>query len=71
MSVEDIQKVNTLAQELLNKGFASSREEAVEKAQGMLNKEITSANTDMNINDDDRQNVSSAGTSEERLRNIS
>jgi len=39
--IEDIQKVNKLAQELLDQGVATSRDEAVEKAQQFLNKEIT------------------------------
>ncbi|MBD3355013.1 hypothetical protein GF361_03435 [Candidatus Woesearchaeota archaeon] len=39
--VEDIQKVNELAQELLKKNFVESRDEAVKKAQEMLNKNIT------------------------------
>ena len=43
MSVEDIQKVNKLAQELLDQGFTDSRETAVQKAQEMLNKEVVSA----------------------------
>jgi hypothetical protein len=66
MSIEDVQKVNQLAQELLNKGFASTREEAVEKAQGMLNKEITAANVETKETD----NNESSGNSEERLKNI-
>jgi len=41
MSVEDIQKVNELAQELLKKNFVENREEAVKKAQEMLDKKIT------------------------------
>ena len=40
MSVEDIQKVNKLSQELLNQGMAGSREDAVKQAQQILNKEI-------------------------------
>lgn len=40
MSVEDIQKVNKLSQELLDQGIADSREDAVKQAQQILNKEI-------------------------------
>ena len=40
MSVEDIQKVNQLAQEYLDQGFADSREEAVKKAEETLNKDL-------------------------------
>jgi hypothetical protein len=40
MSIEDIQKVNKMAQELLNQGMVSDREEAVKEAQRILNKEI-------------------------------
>lgn len=40
--IEDIQKVNKLAQELLDQGIAASRDEAVQKAQQFLNREITS-----------------------------
>lgn len=39
--IEDVQKVNKLAQELLNQGIAASRDEAVQKAQEFLNKTIT------------------------------
>ena len=40
MSVEDIQKVNKLAQDLLDQNMASSREDAVKQAQQILNKNI-------------------------------
>jgi hypothetical protein len=43
--IEDVQKVNKLAQELLNQGIASTRDEAVQKAQQFLNKEITQERT--------------------------
>jgi hypothetical protein len=69
MSVEDIQRVNKLAQELLDQGFTESREDAVKKAQEMLNKEIVGDNIEIKETDD-RQNVASVGNSEERLRNI-
>lgn len=39
MSVENIMKINKLAQELLVQGIAKSRDEAVIKAQNMLNQE--------------------------------
>jgi hypothetical protein len=38
--IEDIQKVNKLAQELMQQGIVACREEAVKKAQQFLNKEI-------------------------------
>ena len=40
MSVDDIQKVNKLAQDLLNQGICSDRQEAVKKAEEMLNKNL-------------------------------
>ena len=40
MSIEDIQKVNKLVQDLLDQGMAGSREEAVKQAQQILNKDI-------------------------------
>ena len=43
--IEDVQKVNKLAQELLNQGIAATRDEAVQKAQEFLNKEITKEKT--------------------------
>jgi hypothetical protein len=70
MSVENIQKVNTLAQELLDKGFADSRDEAVQKAQEMLNKEIVGTNVEIKETDE-KQNVASvAGDNEDRLKNM-
>ena len=39
--IEDIQKVNKLAQELMQQGIVVCREDAVKKAQQFLNKEIT------------------------------
>ena len=38
--IEDIQKVNKMAKELLQQGIAIDREDAVKKAQEMLNKNI-------------------------------
>lgn len=38
--IEDIQKINKLAQELLDQGIATDRESAVKKAEEMLNKKI-------------------------------
>jgi len=40
MSIEDVQKVNQMAQNLLDQGMVSSREEAVKEAQRLLNKDI-------------------------------
>jgi len=40
MSIEDIQKINQLAKNLLDKGMVSSREDAVKEAQRILNREI-------------------------------
>ncbi|MBW2981332.1 hypothetical protein KY343_00500 [Candidatus Woesearchaeota archaeon] len=40
MSIEDVQKVNRLAQDLLEQGMMSSREDAIKEAQRILNKEI-------------------------------
>ena len=40
MSVEDIQKVNRLAQDLLNQGICSDRQQAVQQAERMLNKSL-------------------------------
>ena len=68
MSVEDIQKVNDLAQELLKKGFVGSREEAVQKAQEMLNKEITGAAQIKET--DEKQNIAASGDDPEKLRNM-
>jgi len=68
MSVEDIQKVNALAQELLKKGLVSSRDEAVKRAQEMLNKEIVSANVPVKETSE-KQSVA-AGDSFEKLRNM-
>ena len=51
MSIEDVQKVNKLAQDLLDQGIIESREEAVKEAQRLLNKEIV-----------DKQEVKEDGT---------
>ena len=40
MSVEDVMKVNKLAKELLDQGIVASRDDAVKRAQEMLNKDI-------------------------------
>lgn len=40
MSIEDIQKINQMAQNLLDNNMVSSREEAVKEAQRLLNKDI-------------------------------
>ena len=49
MSVEDVMKVNQMARNFLDQGVSSSRDEAVEKAQEMLNKDITGENTKKEI----------------------
>jgi hypothetical protein len=51
MSVEDIQKINRLAQDLLDKNMADSREEAIKQAQHILNKTIS-----------DKQEISNQGS---------
>ncbi|MBR9691661.1 hypothetical protein GOV06_02650 [Candidatus Woesearchaeota archaeon] len=68
MSVEDVQKVNQLAQELIEKGFAADREEAVKKAQEMLNKEITSAAQVKET--DEKQNIAASEVSDDSLKNM-
>ena len=40
MSIEDVQKINQMAQTLLDQGMVESREEAVKQAQQILNKNI-------------------------------
>lgn len=57
MSVEDVQKVNKLAQELLNHGIVASRDDAVRRAEEMLNKKIA----DVQRNDQS-QTVTSDGS---------
>ena len=69
MSVEDVMKVNNLAQELLTQGVVASREEAIKKAQEMLNKEI--AGNDIQIKEtEDKQNIAVEGESIEKLKNM-
>jgi len=46
MSVEDIQKINKLAQELLDHGLVASRNDAVKRAEEMLNKKLAEAQED-------------------------
>ena len=46
--IEDIQKVNKLAQELLDQGVTEDREDAVKRAQEMLNKNIEPNQTQTN-----------------------
>ncbi len=64
--IEDIQKVNKLAQELLNQGVATTRDEAVEKAQQFLNKEITSESQKVTS----ENKVQAADITLENLKNI-
>ena len=40
MSIEDVQKINQMAQNLLDQKMVETREEAVKEAQRLLNKEI-------------------------------
>ena len=69
MSVEDIQKVNEMAQTFLDQGVYSSREEAVKKAQEMLNKKI--AGNDLQIKEtEDKQNIAASGEDADKLRNM-
>lgn len=65
--IETIQKVNKLAQELLNQKIVTSREDAVKKAQEMLNKEIPG--NDLQIKESgNRQNIAAADDG--NLRNL-
>lgn len=65
--IEDVQKVNKLAQELLNQGIAFSRDEAVKKAQEFLNKEITS---DQRVTQENRVQTQAIDITLESLKNI-
>jgi len=65
MSVEDIQKVNNLAKELLDQGFCESRDDAVQKAQEMLNKEIAQGQVG-----EENQSSSKQEVDEAQLRNM-
>lgn len=53
MSVDDIQKVNKLAQELINQHICSDRQEAVQQAERVLNKNL--AKTDQSLEMSDEQ----------------
>lgn len=69
MSVEDVMKVNKMAQEFLDQGICASRDEAVKKAQEMCNKEI--AGNDVKVEEtSDRQNIAVEGDSLDKLKNI-
>ncbi|MBW2978220.1 hypothetical protein KY331_05210 [Candidatus Woesearchaeota archaeon] len=46
ISIEDIQKINNMVQELLKKGVCSTREEAVKMAEKYLDKKVVSSRTD-------------------------
>ena len=46
MNVEQIQKINNLALELMKSGMAESRDEAIEKARQILDKNISSKKED-------------------------
>lgn len=67
MSVEDVMKINKMAQELLNQGIVSSRDEAVKKAQEMLSKDILPQPQGRNT--DNKQSVVMNDSSIEALRN--
>ena len=49
--IEDIQKVNKLSQELLDQGVTEDREDAVKRAQEMLNKDISPNQTQVVSNE--------------------
>lgn len=57
MSVEDIKDVNRLAQELLDQGLEASREDAVKKAESILNKKLAEAKQSMVTEQDDMSRV--------------
>ncbi len=57
MSVEDIQDVNKLAQELLDHGLEASREDAVKKAEEMLNKKLVEAKQSVVTEQDDMSRI--------------
>jgi dsDNA-specific endonuclease/ATPase MutS2 len=65
MSVEDVMKVNKLAQELLNQKIVLTRDEAVRKAQEMLNKDLAESHASLG---ESRQ--SGIDKSPENLRNM-
>jgi len=67
MSVEDVMSVNKLAQDLLDQGLVASREDAVKKAQGMLNKEI--AGNDIKVEDTENKQTIVADNSIEKMKN--
>jgi hypothetical protein len=46
MSIDNIQKINKLAQELLSHGIVSSRDEAVRRAEQILDKKLTGGQQD-------------------------
>ena len=69
MSVEDVMKVNKLAQDLLDQGLAASREDAVKRAQEMLAKEI--AGNDIKMEEtDEKQNIAVQDDSLDKLKNM-
>lgn len=53
MSVEDINKINKLAQELLDHGLCASRDDAVKRAEEMLNKKLADVQSNVpSVNSD-------------------
>jgi len=69
MSVEDVMKVNKLAQDLLDQGLVASRDDAVKRAQEMLSKEIVG--NDIKVEDvQDKQTISVNDNSLDKLRNM-
>ena len=64
MSIEDIQKINQMAKNLLDNGMVSSREEAVREAQRILNKEI------VNKQETKEDGSISAGNNMDHFKNI-
>ena len=52
MSVDDIQKVNKLAQDLLDQGICTERQQAVQQAEQMLNKNLTKASQTPELNNE-------------------
>lgn len=84
--VENVMKVNKLAQDLLNQGVASSREEAVKKAEQMLDTNIVnsdiindgheqqavpSSNHDANVQSTPQQNNEDQGNDNQKNSQVS
>ena len=65
--IEDVQKVNEMAQELLNQGMAKDREDAVKKAQEVLNKNIQNQQS---INSENKVEVTEENKGLEYYKNM-